>query len=224
MKHLLPLALLLLVISCGKEPKTAPEATPTAADSIGPKRGTPGYSYIKDPQLYDSVFLAEIGQWQSRKELADSVWLVGNHLMSRKDIVYLPENLVLNKKYLFEGANKTHQIKLSVVRRSYTLLEYRYEILADGKMIEGWENTATFDLSYGLSKGSHTVKDTTTGKETLFYNYRDSNGFNTPCSLYIYISEPDNNGRLKALIDTSCTEAENYDIIMPPVTLYQKMP
>ncbi len=71
---------------------------------------------VNDSSLYDPSFIKALGNDQNPIQLIDNYMIIAN------DTVFFPENLLLNKEYIFEGERDGEKHILSLTRLNMTNL------------------------------------------------------------------------------------------------------
>lgn len=190
MKKTLILLLLLVITSCGKEPKNEqPEGTlpePTAADcTFAEKRSL----YIKNRSLYSPEWIAD---FETNNNQYKSVRIMGDYMLVDNDTAYFPDELKLKQDYRFTAFTNMNFYQLTAKRINYTTLEYDFTLLENEKVIYNRRGRA--HLASFFFYGSETFTDDETGDSYLATEYYDKD----PDGLLVDIGEPDEEGRIRA--------------------------
>lgn len=200
MKKTLVLLILLVLASCGKDPKneqaeeTLPE--PTAADSVPTEESS---LYIKDRSLYSQGFLAGLDE----EGYSTPLKIIDNYVVVEGDTVYFPAELKQNQDYRFTGFTDTHFYQLVVKRINITAIEYDFAVFQKEKPIYSSKGRA--DLNSYFFLAAESLEDSDTGTAYGAHEYSKIEG---DCGFVVTIGTRDDEGRLRATAYDFCDEIQ----------------
>ena len=84
--------------------------------------------YIKDKSQYDQTFIDGLSEYNEPIKLIDNFMLIGD------DTTYFPDDLSLNKEYVFEANNKGNSYVLTVKRINETTLKFNFQLFENSKL------------------------------------------------------------------------------------------
>jgi hypothetical protein len=85
--------------------------------------------YIKDKSQYDQTFIDGLSEYNEPIKLIDNFMLIGN------DTTYFPDDLSLNKEYIFKGNNDSQNYVLTVKRINETTLKFNFQLFENNKLL-----------------------------------------------------------------------------------------
>ncbi|MES2484558.1 MAG: hypothetical protein V4581_01220 [Bacteroidota bacterium] len=195
MKHLVVMALLLFLAGCAKDPKETP--APAKADTLAVKPSKAEKLYVKDPSLYDASFL------KCLEPMPDTLRIIDNYILAQNDTLYFDEALKLNQNYRFTGFTDTHFYQVDIIRNGLTTVQYDYAVMANEKPVYSLKGTAV--LNCGFLLGAESADDDKTGDGYFVSDYRDDSN---NCGATVSIGEPDDEGRIRAIVNCPCSPKE----------------
>lgn len=84
--------------------------------------------YIKDKSHYDHAFIEGLSEYNEPIKLIDNYILIGN------DTTYFPDDLSLNKEYIFKANNNNQNYVLAVKRINETTLKFNFQMFVNNKI------------------------------------------------------------------------------------------
>lgn len=85
--------------------------------------------YIKDKKSYDQTFIEGLYYYK------EPIKLVDNYIITGKDTTYFPEELPLNIKTTYRGAQNNQNFVLTVTRTNLTNLNYNFQLIGKNNKI-----------------------------------------------------------------------------------------
>lgn len=191
MKRTLVLLILLVLASCGKDPKNElPLETVTdaiTADTIVSK----GNIYIKDRSQYSPEWIADV---EANEPGYRPIKIINDYMLIENDTAYFDTSLKLKQDYRFTAFTDSHFYQLTVKRINYTTVEYDFTLFKDEESVFNHKGKAHLGSYFFL--GDETFNDEEEGIGYLATEYYDKN----PDGLVVDIGEPDEEGRIRANI------------------------
>jgi hypothetical protein len=124
------LTLTLLLLSCsGKTRKTVDTKSVDTLRTISAGKMQSGI-YIKDKSQYDQTFIDGLSEYNEPIKLIDNFMLIGN------DTTYFPDDLNLNKEYIFKANNASQNYVLTVKRINETTLKFNFQLFENSKLLQ----------------------------------------------------------------------------------------
>ena len=120
--------------------------------------------YIKDKLRYDQAFINGLSAYNEPIKLIDNFMLVG------KDTTYFPDDLHLNKEYVFKENNDSHNYVLAVKRTNETTLKFNFQLFENRKLIHTETGEANLPSLFFL--GSEGEADIKTGDSFFSHAYQ----------------------------------------------------
>lgn len=99
--------------------------TPQIVSTDNPKQ----VIYIKDKSKYDQTFIDGLSEYKEPIKLIDNFMLIGN------DTTYFPDDLSLNKEYIFKANNDSQKYVLTVKRINETTLKFNFQLFENNKLL-----------------------------------------------------------------------------------------
>jgi hypothetical protein len=84
---------------------------------------------IKDKSQYDKTFIEGLSEYNEPIKLIDNFMLIGN------DTTYFPDDLGLNKKYIFKANSDSQNYVLIVKRINETTLQFNFQLFENNKLL-----------------------------------------------------------------------------------------
>lgn len=131
MKRTIYILTLVFGLICCKNQTTEKSANKNSADTAqtvstnNPKQ----VIYIKDKSRYDHTFIEGLSEYNEPIKLIDNFMLIG------KDTTYFPDDLSLNKEYVFKANNDSQNYVLTVKRINETTLKFNFELFNYNKLL-----------------------------------------------------------------------------------------
>ena len=123
------LTLTLLLLSCsGKTRKTVDTKSVDTLPTISADKMQSGI-YTKDKSQYDQTFIDGLSEYNEPIKLIDNFMLIGN------DTTYFPDDLNLNKEYIFKANNDSQNYVLRVKRINETTLKFNFQLFENSKLL-----------------------------------------------------------------------------------------
>jgi len=86
--------------------------------------------YIKNKSQYDQTFIDGLSEYNKPIKLIDNFMLIGN------DTTYFPDDLSLNKEYIFKANNNGQKYVLTVKRINETTLKFNFQLFENSKLLQ----------------------------------------------------------------------------------------
>ena len=123
------LTLTLLLLSCsGKTRKAIDTKSVDTLRTISADKMQSDI-YIKDKSQYDQTFIDGLSEYNEPIKLIDNFMLIGN------DTTYFPNDLNLNKEYIFKANNDDQNYVLIVKRINETTLKFNFQLYENSKLL-----------------------------------------------------------------------------------------
>jgi len=123
--------------------------------------------YIENKSQYDPTFLNGLS------DQFYSIKLIDNFIVIDKDTTYFPEDLILNKSTVFQGAKGNNKFELTITRINLTTLSYNLQLTdLDNKILNSKKGKAILASTFFLA--SEIDIDDLTGDHYGSYEYWDS--------------------------------------------------
>jgi hypothetical protein len=194
-----------LTASCGQQAK---QTNANTADSSFVSTVAPAETAIIDESKYSKSFLDKLNNNGLHCKLNDSLLIDG------PDTAHFPTDLPLNKQVIFAGSKNNINYTLTVERKNYTTLSYKFER-------SNWTaEQGQADIGSGFFLGAETDDDDKTGMSYLSTEYSFQNA---DCYFGIRIgwNEDEKNNELCAKVVRHCRQDKSKDISDCP-SLYIK--
>ena len=143
--------LICLAVACKNNPTTNNTSTSdTAKVDTTAKKDTiaPRLWIIKDSSMYSRAFLKEL------YNNSDSISLVDNYIVDKKDTSYFPDYFESNKQYLFEAVKDSTDYKLQIFNCTYTKVQFLFSATKNNKRTQQYYGEAEILHGFFLAKGS----------------------------------------------------------------------
>jgi hypothetical protein len=204
MKHLLTILTLLTLISC-KEDKTPVLVKPAnTADTI--KTVIQSHKvFIKNKSLYPKAWVADMQMTQYPSDIK----VIDDYVVTEGDTIPFPDDLVLNKDYVFLATKGKLDYELKVKRINPVVLQYSFTLFDNKKTVFEQSGEAYIGVLFFLA--SEIDEDDVTG--TAYEASEYGHSYNDQCEFIMRIGEPDEKGKLRATVKQLCeNETQNKDI------------
>jgi hypothetical protein len=178
-------------------------------NKAAPSRGTVTF---KDKSQYSKAFVEALesgpGPWR--------IQVIDDHVIVDNDDYTFPNELALNKAYVFTAAVDARSVRLTVTRNSHTTVRYELELRENETVTLADMGQAGLDPLFFLANAFN-VQDEQTGTFYGGYVYRIEDA---GCSFSLGIGRGmDEQGRLRARLNRSCNAPSRDTPNLPDVTL-----
>lgn len=116
-----------------------------------------------EKSLYDQSFIDGLSEYNEPIKLIDNFMLIGN------DTTYFPDDLILDKVYIFEGHHDSKKYKLTVTRINQTNLKFNFQLFEKNKLFHTETGEAILPSLFFL--GPEGEPDTVTGDSFFSTEY-----------------------------------------------------
>lgn len=161
--------------------------------------------HIKDPLQYSQSFIDAVrNERLGDVELYDSTMVVG------KDTAIFPTILKAGKMYYFKGRQGSNTFALTIIRASYSSVDYDFSLIEKG--ITKYLNKGQADISPRFYLASENDEDDEAGESYGAAKYIKTEG---GCIFTIRIGlDKDEKGRLRAKISHVCDDESKTDPLL----------
>ena len=125
------------------------KADSTLADSLN-RRDTiaPRLVIMRDSTLYSKDFLIGI------HDNSDSISLIDNYIIDKRDTVYFPDYFERGKQYVFEKIKDSVDIKLQIFNCTYMKVQFIFSSVKNGKLLQQYHGEAYLSPAFYLASGT----------------------------------------------------------------------
>lgn len=175
MRQLILAFLILTFSSCNNNKATRVIST---VDSLTNKSGTK--IFIKDKSKYSKVFIDEL----TATKYPDSIKVIDNYIIFGKNKTNFPNDLTINKDYIFKATKDNQSYLLKVKRINETTVKFDFNLYKKDKLVFTDKGEANISATFFL--GTEADTDVQTGKTYFYYEYfKNSNSGQTAISVRI---------------------------------------
>jgi len=162
MRHFILASLMMIFLCCNVS--EAQKVNKTIGKSVNQTAPT---IFIKDKSKYSKEFLTAINGLKSQK--LGSVKLIDNVMIVEKDTTKFPDDLKMNKQYLFKAVKGDQSYHLNVKRINESTLSFEFKLLKKEHLVFTEKGEANIGAFFFLA--SEMDEDNETGEGYGAYEY-----------------------------------------------------
>jgi len=162
MRHFILASLMMIFLCCNAS--EAQKVNKTIGKSVNQ---TATIIFVKDKSKYSKEFLTELNTFKSQK--LGSVKLIDNVMIVGKDTTKFPDDLKINKQYLFKAVKGDQSYHLNVKRINESTLNFEFKLFKKEHLVFTDKGEANINASFFLA--SEMDVDNETGKGYSSYAY-----------------------------------------------------